>query len=509
MTHRIDASPPSGPEGLPDVNTPTPELVEVLSWSAQFETGITEIDDQHRQLCRLLNELALHLVQRSDVPTITGIFDQLSAYAAIHFRTEEAVWERYLQGDQWTWAHQKTHAGFLTEVSALMSKDSGQPIHTLLMDVSSFLAHWLVVHILDEDKRMAIAALAVQGGASVAQAKQQAEQEMVGATRLLVDTVLAIYEKLTVRTLQLQTEITERRRVEGKLRLASQVMENTLDAICILNADQRIVEVNPAFARSCCMDAQALVGRPLSDIKPNLAAASELWERARSEHHWSGEVSDRTVQGERVLKWLTLSWQAGSEGDDEHFVAVFANLEGLLLQHHELERLATQDALTGLPNRLALLDRMGLALAHAQRTGRQLAVCFVDLDGFKLVNDRFGHEAGDLLLQEIARRLRVALRGEDTVARLGGDEFVLLLGDLEAQSACEGALEQLIRDVQQPVVLPAGVAQVSASIGVAMCPADADDAVALLTLADRAMYRAKKAGKSCLCFHRQASAPDR
>jgi diguanylate cyclase (GGDEF)-like protein/hemerythrin-like metal-binding protein/PAS domain S-box-containing protein len=478
-----------------------PEPAEVLTWSPQFETGIAVIDEQHRQLCRLLNELARHLVQHSDVPTITGLFEQLSAYAATHFRTEEAVWARHLSGDAWTQAHQQSHDGFLDSVAELMRADRLKPIHAVLVEVSSFLAHWLVVHILDEDKRMAIAAQAVQRGASVEAAKQQAEREMLGASRVLVDTLLSIYEKLTVRSLELQAEVTERKRVEAKLRLASHVLENTLDAICILDTDRVIEEANPAFCRACGLTPAELIGRPLARIKPELCAQSELWEQARQEPHWSGEIADRSPDGELELKWLTLSWQEGAEPGSGHFIAVFSNLEGLLHQHHELERLATQDALTGLPNRIALLDRLGLAIAHASRSGRHFAVCFLDLDGFKLVNDRLGHEAGDQLLQELSRRLRAALRGEDTVARLGGDEFVLLLGDLDQPRACQPTLQKLVEELHLPIRLSMGEAQVSASIGIAVFPGDAQDTGGLLALADQAMYRAKQAGKSRLCFH--------
>lgn len=165
-------------------------------------------------------------------------------------------------------------------------------------------------------------------------------------------------------------------------------------------------------------------------------------------------------------------------------------------QEHQLIRQAHYDALTGLPNRVLLSDRLNQALARSQRSGEMLAVCLLDLDGFKAVNDTFGHKAGDQLLQEISQRLLEAIRREDTAARLGGDEFALLLGGLKTAGQCEQVLKRVLDSVAAPCLLGSEEARVSASVGVVYFPGDAADADQLLRHADQAMYKAKQAGKN-------------
>ncbi len=183
-------------------------------------------------------------------------------------------------------------------------------------------------------------------------------------------------------------------------------------------------------------------------------------------------------------------------------VTSVADVTELRRHQRSLEEVARHDPLTGLPNRLLLMDRLDQAMAAARRAGTILAVCFLDLDGFKLVNDRHGHAAGDDLLREMARRFRGAVRGGDTVARLGGDEFILLLNGARERGEVEHGLERLLRLARQPVPLPAGaLAEVSASVGVAAFPAHGTDPDVLLRRADAAMYAAKRSGKNGVSWH--------
>ncbi len=158
--------------------------------------------------------------------------------------------------------------------------------------------------------------------------------------------------------------------------------------------------------------------------------------------------------------------------------------------------LATRDALTGLPNRMLLRDRLSLMIAHAGRQGASLAVLFVDLDGLKQVNDSFGHAAGDELLKEAARRLEAAMRECDTVGRVSGDEFVIVLGGLERLDFAEQVAQKVLEALAKPVVLAGKQACVTASVGISRYPADGHDAESLLGAADTAMYRAKQAGRN-------------
>ena len=162
--------------------------------------------------------------------------------------------------------------------------------------------------------------------------------------------------------------------------------------------------------------------------------------------------------------------------------------------------MAYHDLLTGLPNRLLVADRLKQALAQTERANQMLAVCYLDLDGFKPVNDQYGHAAGDKFLTEIARRLEKSVRANDTVARFGGDEFVLLLADLNTTDECHLVLNRVIAEINLPFLID-GSSEVSvgASIGVTLFPNDNDDADILLRHSDQAMYQAKKLGRNQIC----------
>jgi diguanylate cyclase (GGDEF)-like protein len=162
----------------------------------------------------------------------------------------------------------------------------------------------------------------------------------------------------------------------------------------------------------------------------------------------------------------------------------------------KLERNAHFDALTGIPNRVLLADRLRQGLVQTGRSGRLMAICYLDLDGFKPINDTWGHEAGDRLLVEMAERLQFCLRGGDTVARLGGDEFVVLLLDLERIDECERALQRVLEAIAHPVVVGSQMVSVSASIGFSIYPFDSEDPDVLLRQADQAMYLAKESGRN-------------
>lgn len=200
----------------------------------------------------------------------------------------------------------------------------------------------------------------------------------------------------------------------------------------------------------------------------------------------------------KVTRWLELGAYPVTQADGRKvgMLSTSYNVTELIEKSRDLERHAHYDALTGLPNRMILSDRLAVAMSQARRRNELLAVCLMDLDGFKFVNDTLGHEAGDVLLQEIARRLRQTLRSEDTAARLGGDEFVLLVGGLHSETEYEIVLQRLLDVVAAPVMIHEKQARVTASLGVTLYPNDNVVADLLLRHADQAMYRAKEGGKN-------------
>ncbi|MBS1159614.1 MAG: histidine kinase [Proteobacteria bacterium] len=201
------------------------QTVDIFPWNDNFNTGIEEIDQQHRGLISLLNQLVGYLSKPDDVPGINAIFEQLREYTAVHFATEERIWAGYFGNDTWESGHRIGHVDFIDQVAAMRAHGGEQTPEDVIDEIVRFLSHWLALHILESDKRMAKAALARRAGLSLEQAKQLADDEMSGATPLLIETVMSMYDKLASRTLQLSREISRRKTVEEELKAAKEAAE--------------------------------------------------------------------------------------------------------------------------------------------------------------------------------------------------------------------------------------------------------------------------------------------
>jgi len=221
-----------------------------------------------------------------------------------------------------------------------------------------------------------------------------------------------------------------------------------------------------------------------------------MWKSLAEQGHFTGEVWNRRKNGELFAEIITISAVRNPLGATTHYVALFTDITSIKENERKLERIAHYDALTGLPNRVLLSDRLQQAMARCQRKGHSLAVAFIDLDGFKAVNDLHGHEQGDDLLVALAQRLQSSLREGDTLSRMGGDEFVAVLSDLEHLHDCHPVLDRMLRAAADPVRLGDRLFQLSASIGVTLFPADGVGPDLLIRHADQAMYQAKQAGKN-------------
>lgn len=474
---------------------------EVFPWNNSFETGIPQVDEQHKRLINLLNLLASHLAYQSDMLVLDNIFKELAEYAIYHFKSEGDIWHQYFgEEDDWKLQHEKEHASFIVEVLKLKAEEKEKTFSAVVEDLLSFLTHWLAFHIVDSDKRMAKAVLImINSNISLELAKQEAEQQMSGSIKTLIDIILSMYDSLSKRTLQLVREITERQKAEEKLRLTAHVFNNTLDAICITDQDFKVVEANPSFYQITHLSEEDVLGENLCLLKSGLLNQKQIevfWDSLHNSGHWSGVVYSQHKTGKTEGEWLTLSLVKNEEEIITNYVAIFSNVSHLIKKQKSLEKMAHHDMLTGLPNRSLLNDRLKMALAHADRTRTQLAICYVDLDGFKAINDQLGHVAGDELLQELARRFLKVLHNQNTIARLGGDEFVILLGDLKNNQEYELFLEKILNEIAHPMKIKDKTVSVSASIGVTLFPKDNSDPEMLLHHADEAMYQAKYLGKS-------------
>jgi diguanylate cyclase (GGDEF)-like protein/PAS domain S-box-containing protein len=293
-------------------------------------------------------------------------------------------------------------------------------------------------------------------------------------------------------------DITSRKKAEEELRLSREVFENTLEGIMITDRDGIIVDVNPAFNKITGYERQDVLGQNpaiLNSGRQSPAFYEEMWRQLQQRGFWKGEVWNRNKNGEIYAEQLSISSLTDENGFIEFFVGIFSDITRSKEQQEQLSMMAHYDVLTSLPNRALFADRFSQAIMHSKRNQTLLAICFIDLDNFKPVNDNFGHETGDQLLVEVAKRLLESVRGEDTVSRLGGDEFALLLNDINSEKECMRTLDRILHKLEMPFVINGHSHYISASIGTTLYPRDDEDVDTLLRHADQAMYQAKIAGK--------------
>ncbi len=310
--------------------------------------------------------------------------------------------------------------------------------------------------------------------------------------------------------LAVKEDITERRRAEEQLRLASSVFRSSHDAVLITDAAGVILDVNRAFCELTGYPREEAIGRSpcfLNSGHQDEAFFQRLFETVAQQDYWQGELWNRTRAGAVSVVDMTVSAVRDAESKLTHYVGVFTDITHKKENERRLERLAYYDALTGLPNRSLFRDRLQQAMKRSARDRLPLALLFIDLDRFKAVNDSLGHIAGDRLLVEAGRRISACVRDSDTVARLGGDEFTVILAGLQLPEGVVRVAGELVAALAMPFELGPETVHVSASIGIALHPDDGDDLEGLIEAADRAMYDAKTRGRNGYSFSRDALQP--
>lgn len=317
--------------------------------------------------------------------------------------------------------------------------------------------------------------------------------------RLLILQHRDTMEALDLANGHLLEDIRQRQLVETELRLAAQVFEHTLEGIIITDAELNIVSVNDTFTRITGYSREEVLGhnpRFLQSGHQGKEFYHTMWQAIARDGHWSGEIWNRKKDGTLIPELLYISSITDTYGQPVNYVGIFSDITQMKEHQQQLERRAHYDALTDVPNRVLLADRLKQSIAQCLRDKSSLAVCYLDLDGFKAINDTLGHEIGDRVLVEIARRIEASVRGGDTIARLGGDEFVVLLPGLSQVDEYQATVERLLVLIAKPIEIENRPLTISASIGVSICPADGRDPDILLHQADQAMYEAKRSGKN-------------
>jgi len=325
-------------------------------------------------------------------------------------------------------------------------------------------------------------------------------QSIVRGTNLAAHRIAARGDDEIARATQAFNAVMDRaRELLDAERVAASVFQHALEGIIITDSKGHIVKVNRAFTETTGYSAQEAIGRTPRILQSGMhdrAFYEALWRELVDKGMWRGDLWNRRKNGDIYVQSANITSVRDERGEVEHFIAVFSDVTEQRQKQAAIAHLAYHDALTGLPNRVVFEDRLRQAIVSSRRHGmRPLAVLFIDLDGFKQVNDTLGHETGDTLLREVARRLRTALREEDTVARLGGDEFTVLLPEVSDQSDASMVAERLLATLAPPCIAGSVAVPILASFGIGLFPTDGETPEALLLRADQAMYRMKRQRK--------------
>lgn len=302
----------------------------------------------------------------------------------------------------------------------------------------------------------------------------------------------------------LVTDITAVKQREADLQIANSVFQNTVEAVVVSDRDGKILSVNPAFSQITGYSAAEAVGQTcaLLSIEQNGAVFHSAAQSVSETHQpWRGDVWMRRKNGERFLASKTNSKLYDPAAGQTRFLSVFNDATELVLKNERLRHLALYDALTDLPNRYFLLERLQYLCNLGAREARRTAVLFIDLDRFKTVNDSLGHKAGDLVLTEVAARLRHLVRQTDTVARFGGDEFVVLLSNPESQARVVQVARRILDALATKLEVLGQTVEIGGSIGIVLSEGNDDTPAGLLEKADGAMYQAKTDGRGTFRFY--------
>ncbi|PHS13290.1 MAG: hypothetical protein COA86_17440 [Kangiella sp.] len=291
----------------------------------------------------------------------------------------------------------------------------------------------------------------------------------------------------------------EKSQINKERSLSDRLFSDTHEGIIITDEHGIMVNVNPACCNISGYSREELIGKSpsiLSSGKQSPDFYRDMWKSLKENAYWQGEIWNRNKNGEIYAELISISELKNDTDNTINYVGLFTDITKSKKQQEKLNLLAHYDELTQLPNRTLFNDKFHLAIKHSIKRQNQLAICFLDLDNFKPINDTFGHAVGDLLLVEVAKRITLNIREEDTVSRQGGDEFALLLGDIYNYSQCEIILQQIHNALAEPFVINGQRHDISASTGITIYPNDKSEPDTLIRHADQAMYHAKLAGKN-------------
>ena len=369
--------------------------------------------------------------------------------------------------------------------------------------VGSQVENYLSIECLPEEQVHEISHALNTHGKWIGEVEYQNELGQLMWERANVYTLTSQHSNATTRYVVMIEDISKEKHDEQQLRLASAVLETAAEAVMICDRDGKIISVNKAFSNITGFAEEDAIGKIPDQVNAAEQDKNFYANIMKSLHDggfWQGEVCNKRKDGSTYYEWLTVSSQYDHKGELEAFVSLFSDITKKKQADDKIYTQANYDKLTGLANRNLFTNRFNQCIDLAEREQKKLALMYIDLDGFKHINDSLGHSAGDLLLTEAAARLQHSVRKSDTVARLGGDEFAIIMTNNESVYSVEKVTAKILQLIAQPYILNDKVGYVTASIGVTFFPDDGDDVETLLRKADSAMYKSKASGRNTIQF---------
>jgi hemerythrin-like metal-binding protein/diguanylate cyclase (GGDEF)-like protein/PAS domain S-box-containing protein len=488
---------------------------EIFPWNDNFGTGIQLIDEQHQQLVAILNKLARHFVSgTTETASLEQIIAELADYADYHFRSEEEIWHKHFTGHPMLEAHERAHHDFFEKIKDIQTNRGS--LEDFADELFGFLTRWLAFHILDSDKRMALATLGVDQGQSLPQALKSADDEMTGSLAVLIKAVLDMYGELSASTIELMRQKIARQRAEEKLRETTErlnqqqlhlseeryrvLFDAIPDAVVVAAADtglildaNTVMESTSGFERSQLLSMTVIELHPLQSQTAHRAQLAEM----AQQNHVRAKFESEILRADGNILDVEVSVQGPfSRGDEKCLVGIFRDISESKRHQQALERAAYFDESTGLLNRNGIKRYLDSVVASDSDL-RSALIIHVDLDNFTLINERYGSESGDQILRQFARQLESHVPDCSKISRLGGDEFLLVLHCIPERAMLAAYMADLIKAIQQPLVLDDTDIPITVSAGVKYSEdLSATSAEVLIRQTSHALYLAKIRGKS-------------
>ncbi|AZV57901.1 EAL domain-containing protein [Clostridium sp. AWRP] len=293
------------------------------------------------------------------------------------------------------------------------------------------------------------------------------------------------------------------KQLNDELLISYRIIGTAMEGVLITDASGNIIKVNDSFQRISGYKKEYLIGknpRILKSGRHNKKFYLNMWQNLIANGYWEGEIWNKAKNGKLYPKWMSITSLNGSDGTVENYIAISTDISKLKMTEDKLHNLAYYDPLTGIPNRTLFYERLERALIRGNDNKKAVALLFMDLDGFKFINDSLGHAAGDLLLKKVAFRIKSNIRKSDTVSRLGGDEFTVILENVENQEYVKTIAQSIINKILIPYNILDQEITLGVSIGISMAPYDECTVEGLIRKADAAMYDAKESGKGIYSF---------